>query len=115
MFSDDELSRIQALLGLDGRPGAIAAESDPPIEAVDAVDGISYRWPDSASRVSVYEFDDYAAASTIGQQLTAAADDSSKVVTTVNGELLLWATAPADDAEAVDTIIDLAGSFAGRE
>jgi len=109
----EHLGRIRALLALEGE---VEVPPEPTAEEVGARDAVSYRWPDVAASVNVYLFDDYADADTAQAGLLAGTDrDLIEVVSTVNGPLLLWAMAPADDEDGKAHIEGLNGRFAGRE
>lgn len=112
----DQRSRVLALLGLTQDPDVQQTDPVPTAEDVDALDAIAFDWPGEQAHVTVLEFDDYDEAEAAQQQLRGLAGQTDLVVeTTVNGDLLLWATAPADDARARARIDGLAQSFAGRE
>jgi len=88
----------------------------PTAEDLDALDAIGFDWDGEQAHISVYEFDDYDDAVEAQERLQGyAAQTDLAVVTTVNGDLLLWATAPNDDEGALRRIDGLASSFAGRE
>jgi hypothetical protein len=69
----------------------------------------------------VFAFEDYVAANDAMKSLLARTNstevESARPITrtTVNGALLLWATAPASDAAAIAQIANLASHFAGEE
>ena len=108
--------RILALLRLTDDPDLKETDAVPTAEDVDAVDAIAFDWAGEQAHITVYEFDDYADASQAQERLQAYAAQTGLVVaTTVNGDLLLWATAPGGDERALGRIEGLASSFAGRE
>ncbi len=109
-------SRILALLRLTNDPDVQEADAVPTAEDLDALDAIGFDWDGEQAHISVYEFDDYDDAVEAQERLQGyAAQTDLAVVTTVNGDLLLWATAPNDDEGALRRIDGLASSFAGRE
>lgn len=109
-------SRILALLGLTGDTDVRETDPVPTAEDVDAAEAIAFDWPGEQAHVTVYDFEDYEDADAAQQQLrTLAGGTDLEVRTTVNGALLLWATAPAGDATALARIDGLPSRFAGRE
>lgn len=112
----DQRGRVLALLGLTDDADLQEADPVPTAEDVDALDAIAFDWPGEQAHVTVLEFEDYDEAEAAQEQLRGLAGQTDLVVeTTVNGDLLLWATAPGDDARARARIGGLAQSFAGRE
>jgi len=112
----DQRGRVLALLGLTHDADLQETDPVPTAEDVDALDAIAFDWDGEQAHVTVYEFEDYDDATQAQQQLQGfAAQTGLAVVTTVNGDLLLWATAPGDDDRARARIDGLAESFAGRE
>lgn len=110
----EHLDRIRALLDLGGDEVEVPAE--PTADEVGALDAVSYRWPDVAASVNVYLFSGYDDADAAESELLDGTDrDLIHVVSTVNGSLLLWAMAPADDEDGKARIAGLASGFAGRE
>jgi len=108
--------RILALLRLTDDPDVKETDAVPTAEDLDAVDAIGFDWDGEQAHISVYEFDDYAEAAEAQERLQGYAEQTDLVVaTTINGDLLLWATAPSEDEQARRRIDGLAGSFAGRE
>lgn len=108
--------RILALLRLTDDPDVRETDAVPTAEDLDAVGAIAFDWDGEQAHISVYEFDDYAEAAEAQERLQGyAAQTDLAVATTVNGDLLLWATAPNGDAGALRRIDGLASSFAGRE
>lgn len=108
--------RIQVLLDLKGRPGAVERAPSPSAKELSAESALSYGWPPSSAHARVYEFDSYREASAAQKALLQAADRTRlSIETTVNGSLLLWATARSDDAAGQAHLEGLAGHFAGEE
>jgi hypothetical protein len=108
--------RAGSLLGLR-RYGDDVTETDPSPapSAVGAGSGVGYAWKSAGVAASVYLFDSYDEASAAETRLRAEAEPSRAVAGTVNGPLLMWATAAADDPEAGKLLRQLRQSFAGRE
>lgn len=108
--------RILALLDLTDDAELRETDPVPTAEDVDAVDAIAFDWDGEQAHITVFEFDGYDDAAAAQQQLQGFAEQTDlAVVTTLNGGLLLWATAPGDDPAARARIDGLASSFAGRE
>ena len=113
---DSEIPRIRALLAVQRDPDVVESDPFTPPDSVGAVDGVGYSWDNEQARVEVFLFDNYYGANDAMKSLSEkAAAEPVVVSTTVNGSLLLWATAPEDDPAALARIEDLAGSFAGEE
>lgn len=111
-----ERDRILALLGLTNDRDVRDTDAVPAGEDLGAGDALGLDWPDGQAHVSVYLFSDYADAAAAQERLRGYAGQTDLTVeTAVNGDLLLWAVAPADDAAAVARIDGLGGSFSGRE
>lgn len=112
--------RAGSLLGLR-RYGDDVTETDPSPapSAIGARSGAGYAWSSTAVVASVYLFDSYDEASAAETRMRGEADAqdgaSRAVAGSVNGPLLLWATAEADDPEAGRLLRQLRQSFAGRE
>lgn len=126
MTDDDEGWDAMTLLERERERAAALlriTESDPvqtttgwvdPAE-VGALDAYGYAWPDSAARLTVLIFPSYEAAVDAAAGLPAGVPGEWETRVTMNGALLLWATAPADDTAAVEQIVQLSSWFAGEE
>ncbi len=107
--------RILALLRLTDDPDVKESDAVPTAEDLDAVGAIAFDWEGEQAHVSVYELDGYDEAAEAHARLQDdAAQTDLAVATTVNGDLLLWATAPNGDEAARRRIDGLASSFASR-
>jgi hypothetical protein len=113
---DEDRERAEALLRIGSR-GAVTepVEPRPPPEDLGATDAISRKWSTGSIVASVYIFDSYADAVEIEKSLLFDVAPSIRTQSTVNGSLLLWATADRDDPDAADALTELVSAFAGRE
>jgi len=108
--------RVTALLGLTGDGDAVEVVASPPGESLGALETVAYSWPGHGAQANVYVFDGYSEAAAARQALSAAADrETVKIESTVNGGLLLWATAEIGDEWSEARIDGMAQRFAGRE
>lgn len=113
---DDVRHRILALLGIAGDGQAIEVEPAPAAGAIGASGAIGYAWPDGSARASVYVFDGPDAAQVASATLHDAIRSAAVAArSTINGGLLLWATARRGDDGAETRIGTLAERFDGRE
>ncbi|NMO14932.1 hypothetical protein HPC49_04490 [Pyxidicoccus fallax] len=113
---DSHLGRAEALVrrGAGGEE-VLPAEPAPSVRDIGARAGFGRAWTSTSVRASVYLFDSHDEASAAEAQLEAQAPAGRQVAGTVNGPLLLWATADATD-EAGEAVIErLLSSFAGDE
>jgi len=113
--SEALMPRISALLNLaDGRA---FSEIDPQPSAAElgAAGAIAYEWADQPIRATVYEFGDYWQAAEAQAALTSRRASSGEARTSVNGGLLLWLVAGADDPAALSRLDEIVGAFAGEE
>lgn len=111
-----EQRRVTALLGLTGDTDAVEVEASPTGESLDALETVAYSWPGHGAQANVYVFDGYSAAAAALRALNAAVDrEIVTVESTVNGGLLLWATAEIGDEWSQTRIDGMAQRFAGRE
>lgn len=106
--------RVEALLEVDSF-GPDAVTQLPPAMVNGASAALAYAWQDYSLLATVYQFDDYATASAAEKQLQASALSDQQHASTVNGNLLLWMVAAADDAAATPLLSQLVSSFAGQE
>jgi hypothetical protein len=113
---DADRSRIRALLGFSDDSDVEEGDAHPVGAELGAAGAVGFRWPGNAAAVNVYVFGDYWGADSAEATLLKSIDrDAVAVQSTVNGGLLLWATAPADDDAARARIKGLASRFAGQE
>lgn len=111
-----DAKRAQALLGITtGSAQAEPVEPEPAPDDWGSNGAMAYRWPATTAVASVYVFDTYWDAREVEKKLRARPEGAQRGVTTVNGPLLLWATADSDDADGVALIKKLRSSFAGKE
>ena len=114
--SDQTHRRIVALLGVRADSAADAVEPAPSAADVKAVSAVAYRWIDSSARATVYAFDSYRSADAAEAGLRASASAAELTTrSSVNGSLLFWGTADADDERGALRLDDLASRFAGKE
>jgi hypothetical protein len=113
---DSQRARAEALLRR-GSTGDVteATKPDPPAEELGAADALSLRWVNNSVVATVYLFDSYDDASDMEDRLSADVPESVQSKSTVNGSLLLWATADGGDEDARRTLKTLVSAFAGRE
>lgn len=114
---EDELPRIEALLGTGGYGDAVSRiDADPPADYLSASGAVAYEWSKPVVRAAVYLFDDVDEADRAEDQLHAELDHPSvRTASTTNGSLLLWAMTLADDDAGRDLLDRLRSSFAGVE
>ena len=106
--------RARALLGVRGFGDDVSeTEPDVPVEELGAIGAIAYEWRTSSVRAAVYAFDDQDAARAAEDALVTPAE--RVVATTVNGALLMVASAAEDDLLGQDQLGRLRSNFAGRE
>ncbi|MBN8232744.1 hypothetical protein JYK02_35025 [Corallococcus macrosporus] len=115
-LNDPSLRRGEALL----RHGAGSAELSPmdPVPSVQelgAQAGFGRAWKARSVRASVYLFDSYTEASAAEDTLRARVPEGLRGSGTVNGNLLVWATADATDEAGQAIINDVLSAFAGEE
>jgi hypothetical protein len=114
-FDEKYRKRAEVLLGLRHQEDEILpADANPSPAALGAQAGLGYAWKSSSVRASVYLFDSYDNASAAEKRLQAD-PPGDQVASTINGPLLMWATADRDDDGAGDILLQLRESFAGRE
>jgi hypothetical protein len=90
-------------------------DASPSVAEVGAIDGVAFGWPPTTARSNAYVFDDYYAAIDAERALLMNRDDAARIASTINGPLLLWATAATDDVDGAAVLDDLLASFSGRE
>jgi hypothetical protein len=113
---EPDLKRAEALLSHgQGSDEALPAEPVPPVRDLGARAGFGRAWTSTSVRVSVYLFDSYDDASAAEVRLQAQTPEGRQAGGTVNGALLMWATADAADEAAKELITRLRSSFAGEE
>jgi len=111
-----EADRARALLGVRGWGDDVAeaaADHDP--AEFGATGAIAYAWRTSSVHAAVYAFDDQDAARAAEDSLKADGVAGRALATTVNGALLMVATAADDDLAGQELLRELRTSFAGRE
>jgi hypothetical protein len=108
--------RARALLGVR-RFGADVVETAPDLDPAEfgATGVIAYAWRTSSVHAAVYAFDDQDAARAAEDSLTADGVADRELATSVNGALLMVATAADDDLAGQELLSQLRGDFAGRE
>jgi hypothetical protein len=115
-FRRRERERALALLRTSGRLTDVReAEPEPDAAALGANGAISYAWEGNSAIASVYAFSSYHDAREVEDRLREQPDGARRSVATVNGALLLWATADEDDQDGRDVLARLRSAFAGRE
>lgn len=88
---------------------------DPEPPAWGARSAVASAWDTNSVVARVYVFDSYGDARAVEDRLADSAMGGRVGVTGVNGPLLLWATADADDPAGSELLIDLQSAFAGEE
>ena len=89
--------------------------ADFPSAALGADGVIAYAWRTNSVRAAVYSFDDQAAAQAADDTVRADGLSGRKVATTINGALLMVASAAEDDLAGQELLGALRSNFAGRE
>ncbi len=114
---DEHRGRIRALLGIRASGEAVQEISaEPAADEVGASGAVAYQWDAPPVRAHVYLFERAADAEAAEDHLHADLDHPSvTTASTLNGRLLLWAMALADDPEGVRLLNELRSRFAGRE
>jgi len=108
--------RARALLRVRGFGDEVRdAVPDVPVEELGATGAIAFEWRASSVRAAVYAFDDQDAARAAEDSLRATPTGGRELATSVNGALLLVATAADDDLFGQELLTELRGNFAGRE
>ena len=106
--------RARALLGVRGFGDDVSeAAPDVPAAELGATGAIAYEWRASSVRAAVYAFDDQDAALAAEDALMAPSE--RQLATSVNGALLMVATAADDDLFGQELLTQLRSNFAGRE
>lgn len=115
-FHRKERQRAEALLSASGQmEGAREVPLDPDAASLGAKGGIAYAWDGNSMQASVYAFPSYSDARAVEDDVRGRPDGARNAVATVNGSLLLWATADNDDQQALASLKELRSGFAGRE
>jgi len=108
--------RARALLGVRGFGDDVSeAAPDVPAAELGATGSMGYEWRTSSVRAAVYAFDDQDAARVAEESLRANGPDGRELATSVNGALLMVATAADDDLFGQEVLTELRSNFAGRE
>ena len=114
MTTMEGADRARALLGVRGFGDEVSEESpDLPAAELGATGAMAYAWRSSSVHAAVYAFDDQDAARVAEDSLTAPAD--RVLSTSINGALLMVATAAEDDLFGQELLGKLRSNFAGRE
>ncbi|WP_338267352.1 hypothetical protein [Corallococcus caeni] len=98
-----------------GRDELSPVDPAPSAQDLGAQAGFGRAWKSSSVRASVYLFNNYQEACTAEDWLKAHVPEGMQGDGTVNGDLLVWATADAKDEAGRAIIENLIGSFAGEE
>lgn len=115
-FHRRERARASALLRRSGRMAdATESEPEPGADALGARAGLGFFWTGGSAAAAVYEFDTYGQARSAGDHLVETSEGPRQIDTSVNGTLLLVASADADDEDGQELVDDLLAAFAGRE
>lgn len=116
MTTMEGADRARALLGVRGYGDEVTeGEADFPAAELGANGVIAYAWRTSSARAAVYAFDDQDAARVAEESVNADQRSGREVATTVNGALLMVATAADDDLAGQQLLGELRSNFAGRE
>ena len=116
-WRDRELQRAEALVGpewsglqLEHRPAS------PRPEDIGAVTGFGLAMADPQLQASVFLFDAWGQGRDAGRALQEMTDgDGYRAATALNGALMLFAVADADDPASVAALDQLIGAFSGME
>lgn len=115
-FRRKERERAEALLRASGQmDGAHEVPPEPDAASLGAKGGITYAWDGNSMRASVYAFRSYADARAVEDDVRGRPDGATHAIATVNGSLLLLATADIDDQPALAALKEFRSGFAGRE
>ncbi|NOK10458.1 hypothetical protein [Corallococcus exercitus] len=114
--NDPSLRRGEALVRHGaGRDELSPVDPAPSVQDLGAQAGFGRAWTSSSVRASVYLFNNYQEARVAEDWLKAHVPEGRRGDGTVNGDLLVWATADAKDEASRAIIENLLGSFAGEE
>jgi hypothetical protein len=116
MTTMEGADRARALLGVRRWGDEVTdGAADVPAAEVGAAGVIAYTWRTSSVRAAVYAFDDQDAARAAEESLQASGSAGRVLATTVNGALLMVASAADDDLAGQELLGELRSNFAGRE
>ncbi|NOK33340.1 hypothetical protein HMI49_09045 [Corallococcus exercitus] len=114
--NDPSLRRGEALVRHGAGSDALSPVAPAPaVQDLGAQAGFGRAWTASSVRASVYLFNTYQEARVAEDWLKAHVPEGLRGAGTVNGDLLVWATADATDEAGRAILENLIGSFAGEE